>query len=65
MKHILKFIVGFSFVMACLLLVVVVVNFGWYVFYTMAFVLAILICYKIGSDIWDTAEEVIEDRNNR
>ena len=65
MKHILKFIVGFSFVMVCLLLVVVVVNFGWYVFYTIAFVLAILICYKIGNDIWNTAEEVIDDRNTR
>lgn len=63
MKHILKFIVGFSFVMACLLLVVVFVNFGWYVFYTIAFVLAILICYKIGSDIWDGVEEVYDDRD--
>ena len=65
MKHILKFIVGFSVVMACLLLVVVVVNYGWYVFYTIAFVLAILICYKIGSDIWDEVEETYDDWNTR
>jgi hypothetical protein len=65
MKHILKFIVGFSVVMACLLLFVVVVNYGWFVFYTVAFVLAIIICYKIGNDIWDEVGEAYDDWNTR
>lgn len=63
MKHILKFLIGFSVVMACLLLIVVVVNYGWYVFYAIAFVVSILFCYKIGSDIWDTVKEVHDDRD--
>ena len=63
MKYILKFLVGFSLVMVCLLLFVVVVNYGWHVFYVIAFIFAVLFCYKIGSDIWDDVAEAYDDRN--
>lgn len=65
MKYILKFLVGFSIVMAALLLFVVIVNYGWYVFYAVTFILAILLCYKIGSDIWDEIEEAFDDWKTR
>ena len=65
MKDILKFLVGFSVVMACSLLVVIVVNYGSYVFYTITFALAILLCYKIGSDIWDEISEAYDDWRTR
>lgn len=34
MKHILKFVVGFSLVMAVLLFVVILVKYGWFVYFS-------------------------------
>lgn len=64
MRYILKFIVGFSLVMVALLLFVVVVNYGWYVFYVAATLIAGYLCYSIGSDVWNAVELIYNDKGN-
>ena len=62
MKHMLKFIVGFSIVMAVLLLFVVVVNFGLYVFYSGMIIVAIWGCYSLGNLVWNMVELVYDEK---
>ncbi len=62
MKHILKFILGFSIAMVVLLLFVVVVSFGWYVFYSVLIILAVYMCYILGSFIWNIVELIYDEK---
>lgn len=65
MKHILKFIVGFLFILVILFLSVAVVNFGWYVFYGVVSVFAVYCCYTVGSCVWNIVELAYYDWKSR
>ncbi len=64
MKHILKFIIGFSVVMVILLSLVVVVKYGWYVLYAVASVYSVCMCYYLGDVVWKVIESNFGDQRS-